>query len=55
MKLFLDPKGLLPYMQVSKEKFPLYLKEMKFLYNNRNTEIFTQLAKYLVNLVPDLL
>jgi hypothetical protein len=31
------------------------LKEMEFRYNNRNTTIFTQLAKYLVNLVSDLL
>jgi hypothetical protein len=28
---------------------------MEFRYNNRNTTIFIQLAKYLVNLVPDLL
>jgi transposase len=40
---------------VSKERFPFYLKEMEFRYNNRNTEIFTQLGKYMVNLVPDLL
>jgi transposase len=33
----------------------LYLKEMEFRYNNRNTEIFHELAKYLANLVPDLL
>jgi transposase len=46
---------LIKHHGVSKEKFPLYLKEMEFRYNNRNTTIFTQLAKYLVNLVPDLL
>jgi len=46
---------LIKHHGVSKEKFPLYLKEMEFRYNNRNTEIFNQLAKYLVNLVPDLL
>jgi transposase len=40
---------------VSKEKFPIYLKEMEFRYNNRNTQIFHELAKYLANLVPDLL
>jgi transposase len=44
---------LIKYHGVSKEKFPLYLKEMEFRYNNRNTPIFIQLAKYLVNLVPD--
>jgi transposase len=43
---------LIKYHGVSKEKFPLYLKEMEFRYNNRNTPIFIQLAKYLVNLVP---
>ena len=46
---------LIKHHGVSKEKFPLYLKEMEFRYNNRNTTIFTQLTKYLVNLVPDLL
>jgi len=46
---------LIKHHGVSKEKFPLYLKEMEFRYNNRNTRIFTQLAEYLVNLMPDLL
>ena len=46
---------LIKHHGVSKEKFPFYLKEMEFRYNNRNTTIFTQLVKYLVNLVPDLL
>jgi transposase len=46
---------LIKHHGVSKQKFPLYLKEMEFRYNNRNTEIFHQLAKYLANLVPDLL
>jgi transposase len=46
---------LIKHHGVSKEKFPLYLKEMEFRYNNRNTEIFYELAKYLANLVPDLL
>jgi len=46
---------LIKHHGVSKEKFPLYLKEMEFRYNNRNTEIFHELAKYLTNLVPDLL
>jgi len=46
---------LIKHHGVSKEKFPLYLKEMEFRYNNRNTEIFHELAKYLANLVPDLL
>jgi len=50
-----DKERLTKHHGVSKEKFPFYLKEMEFRYNNRNTTIFTQLAKYLVNLVPDLL
>ena len=31
---------LIKHHGVSKEKFPLYLKEMEFRYNNRNIEIF---------------
>jgi transposase len=46
---------LIKHHGVSKEKFPLYLKEMEFRYNNRNAAIFPKLAKYLANLVPDLL
>jgi len=46
---------LIKHHGVSKEKFPFYLKEMEFRYNNRNTTLFTQFAKYLRNLVPDLL
>jgi transposase len=46
---------LINHHGVSKQKFPLYLKEMEFRYNNRNTEIFHELSKYLANLVPDLL
>jgi transposase len=44
---------LIKYHGVSKEKFPLYLKEMEFRYNNKNNPLFILLAKYLVNLVPD--
>jgi len=29
---------------VSKEKFPLYLREMEFRYNHRNADIFDQIA-----------
>ena len=46
---------LIKHHGVSKEKFPLYLKEMEFRYNNRNDTIFYLVAKYLVNLVPNLL
>ena len=37
---------------VSKEYFPLYLKELEFRYNNRNSDIFDQVAIYLCDLVP---
>lgn len=37
---------------VSKEHFPLYLKELEFRYNNRNSDIFDLIAKYLCDLVP---
>jgi transposase len=38
---------------VSKEKFPLYLKEMEFRYNNRDKNIFNLLVQNLCGLVPD--
>jgi transposase len=38
---------------VSKEKFPLYLKEMEFRYNNRNKNIFNLVVQNLCSLVPD--
>jgi len=40
---------------VSKEKFPLYLKEMEFRYNNRSKNIFNLTVQNLCGLVPDLL
>lgn len=41
---------------VSKEKFPLYLKEMEFRYNNRkHSDLFNLLVQKLCNLVPKLL
>lgn len=46
---------LIKFHGVSKKKFPLYLKEMEFRYNNRNNSVFDLLAQYLVNFVPDLL
>lgn len=44
---------LIKHHGVSKEKFPLYLKEMEFRYNNRHRPIFSILVQYLTNLVPD--
>ena len=46
---------LIKFHGVSKEKFPLYLKEMEFRYNNRHKNIFTLLVKNLCNTVPNLL
>lgn len=43
---------LIKHHGVSKTYFPLYLKELEFRYNNRNGDIFDQVAKYLCDLVP---
>jgi transposase len=39
---------------VSKEKFPLYLKELEFRYNNRHTDIFEIVSDIMCDLVPKL-
>ncbi|MEW6086683.1 MAG: IS1595 family transposase [Chloroflexota bacterium] len=44
---------LIKHHGVSKEKFPLYLKEMEFRYNHRKQELFPLLARFLVALVPE--
>lgn len=46
---------LIKFHGVSKEKFPLYLKEMEFRYNNRYENLFTILAQNLTDFVQDLL
>lgn len=46
---------LIKFHGISKEKFPLYLKEMEFRYNNRGKSLFNLLAQNLCNLVPELL
>ena len=46
---------LIKFHGVSKEKFPLYLKEMEFRYNHRKQNLFNLLVKNLCNLVPILL
>jgi len=46
---------LIKHHGVSKERFPLYLKEMEFRYNNRGKSLCNLLASCLTNLVPDLL
>ena len=45
---------LIKYHGVSKENFPLYLKELEFRYNNRDRDLFELVAKYLCDLVPKL-
>jgi len=44
---------LIKFHGISKEKFPLYSKEMEFRYNNRDKSLFNLLAQNLCNLVPD--
>jgi transposase len=45
---------LVKHHGVSKEKFPLYLKELDFRYNHRHTDIFALTSDYLCDLVPKL-
>jgi transposase len=40
-------KRMTKFHGVSKEKFPLYLKEMEFRYNHRHQPIFDTLVQYL--------
>jgi transposase len=44
---------LIKHHGVSQKRFPLYLKEMEFRYNNRGSSIFNLLVKNVCNLVPD--
>lgn len=37
---------------VSKEKFPYYLKELEYRYNNRDKNLFSLLTKILADFVP---
>jgi transposase len=46
---------LMKYHGVSKEKFPLYLKELEYRYNNRNNNLFILLTQLLAEFVPNLL
>ncbi len=46
---------LIKFHGVSKEKFPLYLKEMEFRYNNRKNNLFELLTEKICNLVANLL
>jgi len=46
---------IIKFHGVSKKKFPFYLKEMEFRYNNRKHPLFIMIAQYLCNLVAKLL
>ena len=46
---------LMKYHGVSQEKFPLYLKELEYRYNNRDKNLFVLLTQLLVNFLPNLL
>jgi len=45
---------LIKHHGVSKTRFPLYLKELEFRYNNRNKNLFEIVLQFLTELVPDL-
>jgi len=45
-------KKMMKFHGGSKEKFPLYLKEMEFRYNHRQESIFNTLVRYLCDLRP---
>lgn len=46
---------IIKFHGVSKEKFPLYLKEMEFRYNNRSKDFFILLVENICSPVPNLL
>jgi len=45
---------LIKHHGISKNHFPLYLKELEYRYNHRHQDIFELVAKYLCDLVPEL-
>ncbi len=46
---------LIKHHGISKENFPLYIKEMEFRYNFRNHDLFFVLTKFMCDLVPKVL
>lgn len=46
---------LIKHHGVSKEKFPFYLKELEYRYNNRNRDLFVLLTKLMADFVPNVL
>ncbi len=41
------------YKGISPHRFPLYLKELEFRFNNRNKDLFELLVNYVCKIVPD--
>ncbi|WP_320170719.1 transposase [Maridesulfovibrio sp.] len=41
------------YKGISPHRFPLYLKELEFRFNNRNKDLFDLLVTYICKIVPD--
>lgn len=46
---------LMKYHGVSKEKFPYYLKELEFRYNNRDKDLYVLLVQLMAKFLPNLL
>jgi transposase len=46
---------IMKFHGVSKEKFPLYLKETEFRYNNRHRNLYSLIVQKVCTLMPDLL
>ena len=46
---------LMKYHGVSQEKFPLYLKELEFRYNNRDKNLFVIFVQLMASFLPNLL
>lgn len=42
------------YRRIHKQYFPLYLKEIEFRFNNRNSDLYPIISKILVKTVADL-
>ena len=42
---------LMKHRGISPKKFPLYIKEMEWRYNNRNKDTFALLVKYMLGAV----
>jgi transposase len=45
--------ALKKFRGISCQRFPLYLKELEFRFNNRGRDVFSLLLAYLCDLVPD--